>query len=302
MRTKICIPLLAGLLFFAFSTAEASIQWGSGQTADQFNYQVYDSGSYVNYSQQQLTGLSANQQVTNLGGGSGQENQTATATESKTGLSMTSGAWGQQLTNGASVSTYSNATLALDNTNQGVALAGQNTLAFINRTLTVNTTGVYTLSASALAPINWGGTTTGTATTSLGYNGAVTLTEYDTVGGGATALSTWTLSLTDLLNPNSAHYISNITLRPTDSLGNAIYYTLNVGITGNPGPGTAAQFNNYNMNTFSFLGTINGTFNAGTAANPITISASLSAVPIPGSVVLLISGLGSLVVLRRKRA
>jgi hypothetical protein len=302
MRTKICIPLIAGLLFFAFSTAEASIQWGSGQTADQYNYQVSDSGTYVNVSQQLLTGLSGQQQVTNLGGGSGQENQTATGTDSRTGLSMTSGAWGQQLTNGASVSAYSNATLSLDNTNQGVSSASQNTLSFINRTLTVNTSGLYTLSASALAPINWAGTTSGTATTSLGYTGGVTLTEWDTGGGGATAMSAWTLSLTDLLNPNSSHYISNITLRPTDSIGNAIYYTLNVAISGSPGPGTVAQFNNYNMNTFSFLGTINGVFNAGTAGNPITISSSLSAVPIPGSVVLLISGLGSLVVLRRKRA
>lgn len=302
MRTKICIPLIAGLLFFACSTAEASIQWGSGQTADQFNYQVWDAGTYFRLNPQFYTGLSATQTITNLGGGSGQENQTATITESQTGISMASGAWGQQLTNGASVSVYSNATLSLDNTNLALAGGKQNTLAFINRTLTVNTTGVYTLNASALAPINWSGTTSGSATTSLGYSGAVTLTEYDTVGGGATALSVWTLSLTDLLNPNSPHYISNITLRPTDGLGNAIYYTLNVGITGNPGPGTLAQFNNYNMNNYSFLGTINGTFNAGTAANPITISASLSAVPIPGSVVLLISGLGSLVVLRRKRA
>jgi hypothetical protein len=310
MRKRICLLLfIAGFLFFALSPAEASINWGtngSNPVSDQFNYQVQDSGLYTNWPAQLGPSLSSGQQVTNLGGFTGLESGTATASESLPGLSMSSGASGQQLSTGAggaSVNAYTTANLALSDTGQvGVDHAQQTATSFITRTFTVDTSGSYTLNGSASAPVSWGGTTTGTATTSSGYNGAVTLTEISTANGGATSLGTWSLSLNQLLDSNSAHSISNILLVPKDSLGNTVYYTLSVAINGSPGSGISSLFNSYNSAYWTFLGAINGTYSAGTAANPVIINGSLSAVPIPGSVILLISGLGSLVVLRRKRA
>jgi hypothetical protein len=292
MKTKTCSLLVAGLLLFSFSTAMAGVNWAPTVNgtpySDEFAYQVQDSGTYFDISQSVYAGLSATQQVTNLEGSSGQENQTATLTQSQTGLAFTSAAWGQQLPTGASVSAYTNATLALDATNLALSGGGQSVLAYINRTLTVDTTGLYTLSGTAAAPINWTANgTTGTATAPLVVpTGAVTLTEITTAGGGATALNVWSLTLEELLDPQQSNSITNITLRPVDPSGNAIYYTLNIGINGNPGQGISAQFNNYDLNKSVFLGAINGTFNAGTAAAPVTISGLLTALPaagVPGS-------------------
>lgn len=307
MRKITCLLLfIAGFLFFALSPAEASINWGTNgsySVSDQFNYQVQDKGYYVNIPAQFGTSLSAGNTVTNIGGASGLETGTATATDSQTGLNLTSGAWGSQLSNGASVSAYTTATLALSDTGQvGVDHAQQTATSFITRTFTVDTSGYYNLNGSASAPVSWGGTTTGTATTSSANNGVITLTEISTANAGATTLATYTLSLTQLLDPNSAHSISNILLVPKDGQGNTVYYTLSVAINGNPGSGVSSLFHSYDMTSYTFLGAINGQFSAGSANNPITVSGSLSAVPIPGSIILLISGLGSLVVLRRKRA
>ena len=281
MKTKFYLLLIAGLLLFALSTAEAGINWtptiNGKPHSDEFNYIVWNSGIYFDLSLHTSAPISAYRQISNLGGGSGQENQAATATNSDQGLGMASAAWGQQLPMGASVSAYTNAYLSLDDTKYGVSAGGQSALSFINRTLTVDTPGVYTLTASASAPISWTGTATGTATASLDYNGTVTLTEYDTTGNGATQTNVWSLSLSQLLDPQLPHSIPNILLKS----GDTIYYTLNVGITGNPGPGIFAQFNNYTLKS-GFMGTINGEFNAGSADAPFTISASFSVSPNPG--------------------
>lgn len=300
MRTKMLISLIiAGVLFFAFSTAEASISWVNDPYTpyDAFRYDVSDQGFYVDTISQMPVAINQEQTVSNLQGATDPESGTATATFSQTGLVMESGASGQQLANGASVSAYTDANFDMNDTNKLAIFNGQQTAsAFINRKLTVDAAGTYSLTASALAPIDWSGTTTGSVTNSLGYNGGVTLTEYTTASGGATSLNVWSLSLNDLLDPGSPHSISNILLRPLDSEGNSIYYILSVAINNS---GILANFNNYDG---TLLGSLVGNFNAGTSSNPVTISASLSPAPIPGSVILLLSGLGSLVVLKRKRA
>lgn len=295
MRTKICSALILGLLLFAFSTAQASIQW----TGDSFSYSVADSGLWVDLVNQQGGPISAGQTVTNLGGFSDSESDTASVSYTQNGLNLTSGAWGQQLSMGASVNAYTQAILEMTAANQvGVANGTQTASAFINRNFSVTTPGTYTLTASASGEVNWpAGATTGTATTSLTTAGGVTLTEIDTANGGITTLGTWSFSLNQLLG-NSPQSVS-VPLVNQDAQGNAIYYVLSVALNN---PGISALFNNYDQKFYQLLGTIEGQFNAGNSTQPITISASLSPVPIPGSVVLLISGLGSLVVLRRKRA
>jgi hypothetical protein len=304
MRRIISLTVFLGLLFGAFAVAEAGITWQS----DQFNYAVTNTGNYVNYGTSTFLPFNASNSSTNLQGASGSITDTPTATFNQTGMSMTSGASGSDIngTNsiGATANGYTNAVFSLTNSGAqdpnglGIAQGSQTVISYIARTLTVDTTGLYNLTGSASAPISFPGVTS-PVSASLAYSGAVTLTEYDTAGGGATALNVYSLSLSNLLS--GTNQITNITLRPTDSTGNAIYYILQVGLIGNTA-GINTLFNNYNMNTFSFLGSLNGTFAAGSQASPITISGVLSPVPVPGSLIVLISGFSSLAILRRKRA
>ncbi|MDR3555024.1 MAG: hypothetical protein P4L55_09750 [Syntrophobacteraceae bacterium] len=295
MRIRICLFLILGVLLFAFSKAEASITW----TGDNFFYSAKDSGGF--YFPGMLP-ISSSQTQSTAGGGS-ENSSAATATDSYTGLSMASGAWGNASQNsatdsgGATVYAYAGNTVALDN-QVGVLGAGQNVSSYIDRSFTVSATGQYTLSASAIEPMYSNITSGAGYVSSPQLTGEVQVFQTDPSTGTTTLLNATTYSLASLV---SSPQTLSVKLVSGD------YYQLVVALSGmtaqggqNNPPGIVTSYTNYGAS--GFYGNLDGSFGLGTSSNPVTLTASLSPAPIPGSVLLLLSGLGSMVILKRKRA
>ncbi len=287
MRTKICLLLIFGFLCCVFSKAEAAITW----TTDNFDYNATDAaGYYYNY----MVGVvclnaSSDKSTANK---SSENTDVATAVEPQPGswtgtpgLSMASAAWGnatQDLTKdtgGASVYAYANNAYQLDN-GPGVLMNGQNVSSYIDRYFQVDANKTYTLSASALAPVSWSGTVSGTATAPQPtLTGWVKLLQTDQTTGATTTVRSFSLS--DLLSSPRQASASLV----QGALYQLIVSLSNVSDLGGPTPpaGIVTAFNNVDYNGGGSLGNIDGTFNAGTQANPITITASLSPAEETGS-------------------
>ena len=203
MKIKVCLLLIFGFVLFVFSKAEASITW----TYDNFDYSAVDpAGYYYNpNSSPVILGASSNKSQAN---GDSENSAVAAVVEppqnaSAPGLSMASGAWGNSFqdtahdSGGATVYAYAYNAYALDNP-IGVYLDGQYVSSYIDRTFTVDSNQTYTLCASAVAPLDWSGTTSGTATAPQpNLTGWVYLIQTDSQGVTTTVQS---LSLTTLLS------------------------------------------------------------------------------------------------------
>ena len=171
MKIKVCLLMIFGFLLFFFSKAEANITW----SYDDFDYNATDAGGYY-YNptlSPPLVVIGASSDLSQANGNT-ENAAVASITEppqgvSAPGLSMASGAWGnsfQDLTQdsgGATVYAYADNTYALDDP-IGVLSNLQNVSSYIDRTFTVSSSETYTLTASAAAPLDWSGTTSGTAT------------------------------------------------------------------------------------------------------------------------------------------
>ena len=295
MRIKICLALIFGILLFASSRAEASITWAS----DNFLYTATDTGGFY------FPGILplSNAQTMSTFDGNSENTDVASATESYTGLSMTSGAWGKASqtsandSGGATVYAYAYNNLALDN-QTSVLGAGQNVTSYINRSFTVSSTGQYILSASATQPQYWSITSGAALVTPIQLNGEVQLFQTDPASNTTTLLNSAIFSLSNLVSSPRTLAV-NLVSGDSYQLVVALSGVTDLGGQDNP-PGIVTSYTNYSQAVS--LGNLDGSFGAGTATNPVTLSASLSPAPVPGSMILLLSGLGSMVVLKRKRA
>jgi hypothetical protein len=276
MRPGVWLPLILGCLLSFFSRADAKLSW----PGDYFNYTVKDQGGIYYDSSggaPVLLGASMNKSQAN---GDSENTAVATANESETGLCMASGAWGNsfqdsvQDTGGATVYGYAENCCSLDSP-LGVAHNGQNVSSFIDRPFTVSATGKYTISASAIEPLDWSGTTTGSAAAPKPtFTGQVQIFQTDPQKNTTTLLDGAKFSLPSLAaSPQQV----TLTLLAGDSYQLVVALS---GVTsvGGPGgqPGIATSFNNLDQNSLSWLGKIEGNFNAGAENNPVTITASLS--------------------------
>ncbi|MDR3566881.1 MAG: hypothetical protein P4L43_02520 [Syntrophobacteraceae bacterium] len=278
---KIGLLLILGCILFVFSKAQATITWSS----DYFDYKTQDAGGiYYNPTPNgpppAMLGAAAEKSSTS---GNLENSDVATATESQPGLTMASGAWGKSFQNsdkdsgGATVNVYANNCFALDNP-VGVCLNGQNVGSYINRPFTVSSTGYYILSASALAPLDWSGTTTGTAQAPTPQlTGMVQIFRTDTNQNTTTLLDSQTFSLSSLV-ASSQQVIVPLVAGDSYQFVVALSSVTNVGGVTNPA-GIVTSFTNLDRTSFNSLGNIDGNFNVGTQTIPVTITASLS----PGS-------------------
>jgi hypothetical protein len=280
---KTCLPLILGFVLLVFSTANANITWST----DNFDYSAKDSvGIYLSSSGAVPVLLSASSQKS-AGNGDVENTDVAAATEppqgaSAPGLSMSSAAWGNSFQNadkdsgGATAYVYADGSYALDSP-AGVFQNGQRVTSYIDRPFTVSATGNYTLSASALIPLDWSGTTSGKATAPQPqFTGEVQIYQTDPKNNTTTLLDSETFSL------------SNLALSPrqmTLSLVKGDNYQLVVAIAGvsstggeSGQPGVTTSFNNLDS-SFSSVGNIDGNFNAGTQTTPVLITASLAPTP-----------------------
>lgn len=280
MKIKICLLLIFGFLFFVFSRAEATIAWNT----DTFDYNATDAGGYYfdPYTYMLVT-LNASSDMSSANGNS--ENcDVATVVEpqqgySAPGLSMASAAWGDSFADsssdsgGATVSAYADNTYALDN-GVGVFQNGQSVTSYIDRYFSVDSNETYSLSVSALAPLAWSGTASGSATAPQpALTGWVYLIQTDT-GGNTTTLQSFSLST---LLSSSQQVSVSLVAGDLYQLVVALCSATNLGGE-SPPFGIVTSFDNLDDNLNS-LGNIDGTFNAGTQQSPVTITASLSPPP-----------------------
>ncbi len=296
MRIKICLLLIFGLLLLAFSKADASITWAG----DNFIYIAADTGGIY------FPGLLpiSNGQTQSSSDSDSENSSVATATQSYTGLNMSSAAWGAANQNSAqdsgtaTVYAYAdNNNLALDN-QTGVLGAGQNVTSYIDRSFTAGSSGQYLLSATASEPQYFNITSGAGFVSPIQFTGEVQLFQTNLASGTTTLLNSTTFSLSSLVTSTQTFAV-NLVAGDSYQLVVALSGVTSLGGQNSPS-GLVTSYTNYSAT--GFLGNLDGSFGAGTAANPVTLAASLSPAPVPGSMVLLLSGLGAMVVLKRKRA
>ena len=279
MRTKACLLLTFGFLIFAFSKAEANINWSK----DYFDYNAQDQGGwYYNSSNKDIESLEASSNKSDANGNA-ENTDVASATTFLAGLKMASGAWGNSFqdsardSGGATAYAYADNFYGLDNP-LGVCMNGQNVRSFIDRPFTVGSTGDYTISASAVAPVDWSGTTSGAAAAQQPQLiGEVQIFQTDQNNKTTMLLDSGTFSFASLVSsPRQA----TITLVAGDSYQLVVALSSATDLGGESGqPGIVTSFNNLDQLSFAWLGSIDGNFNAGTETNPVTITASLSPAP-----------------------
>jgi hypothetical protein len=275
MRTGAWLLILS-IFLFSFSKAHAAISW----SGDAFQYSAADRGLYYDSNPGGVcTPLSAQLEKSSANGDA-ENSDVATASDSQTGLTTESAAWGLSFENfvqdsgGASVYGYADSICALD-TNIGVLGEGQNVSSYISRPFTVTSTGNYTVSASASAPLAWSGTTSGTASAPVPQlTGTVQIFQVDPHYNSTTLLDASMFSLAGLIaSPGQA----TVTFVAGDSYQLVVALSGVTSIGGQTGPsGIVTTFNNLDSQKETWLGAIDNTFNAGTQASPITLTASLS--------------------------
>ncbi len=276
MRRSAGLLIIFVFLLLAFSRAHAAITWST----DYFDYKAADQGGiYYNSDGGVPTLLSASSDKAQTSGYS-ENAAVAAVTESQTGLSMASGAWGASFQNsaqdsgGASVYGYATNSCALD-TPLGVCLNGQNVTSFIDRPFTVTSTGSYTVSASAVEPLDWSGTTTGTATVGQPlFTGVVQIFQTDSNNNTTTMLDSTTFGIASLA-ASSQQATLNLVAGDSYQLVVALSGVSSLGSESGQ-PGIKTSFSNLDQQTFAWLGSIDGNFNAGAPSSPVTITASLS--------------------------
>ncbi len=282
MKPKACLLFLLGFSLLIVSKSDARISW----TGDVFNYTAQDLGGIYYDCNGGVPVLLSASSVKSGSSSTLENTEIATAIEPRqTGLTMGAGAWGNSFqilagdSGGATVYAYADNCFALDNS-LGVSLDGQNVSSYIDRSFTVDSTATYTLSVSALAPIDWSGTSSGTASAPRPQlTGEVQIFQTDPHNMTTMLLDPQTFSLANLAASSQQ---AGVTLVAGDSYQFVVAVsgvTATGGIAGTAG--IATSFNNLNITpgSVSWLGAIDGAFNVGTQASPVTITASLAPAP-----------------------
>ncbi len=185
-----------------------------------------------------------------------------------------------------------------DHSNHGLYAENQGVVSYISRRFTVNETGYYDFDASLMGPISYSGSFNDSgaggpyyAQYSFGGNASIHAFQIDgihLIPVGEVGSFTWS----DQIGEDSAVVQLDPTLDNYDLLYQlAVVLNIDADLSNvirediTPRPDGAPVFADSEF---------------GRGDDPLTVSASVTPVPIPGSLVLLFSGMGSMVVIRRR--
>lgn len=293
---KKLVSLVGVILLSAVVTnvKAAEITWTPDQ--DQFRYSVDVNGGEVF---QPPTSYNPNASgpvdiKTNLAGGTDPITSVAYSSyaDSVVDMQLYAGAQGGLLDNGSHASVYSQANFGLvTGTEAEGASVEQRVKSFVARNLTVDMPGYYNLDASAGGAINFAsfGSSADDYHAYFTYDGGVDLYEMKPDDGGLLTLNTWSLSIDQIWSGQDT--IADILLRPFDDEGDPVYYMLSVGFGE-----VLTHMTNLDMGKYpnAVTGDLGSVYEMGTFDEPLVLEGTLSPVPVPGSFLLLFSGIGGL--------
>ena len=205
-------------------------------------------------------------------------------------VNLSAGAWGDgtSIVNGASASAFVSFNVT-DLTDTEALSASGSARSWITKKVTVNSAGFYDLHGIFTGTIGFSSFYNNPfyyATSS--YTGTVKLQEFVNIpGNGLMLSSTNELSIDDMIS--GANIIENIWMRPFDNDGNFIYYNLSTDIGD-----LDINISNLMMMTIR-AGDLGNLYELGNEADPFVIEGWLvESVPVPGTLLLLFSGVTGL--------
>jgi hypothetical protein len=286
------------LCFFTWTAADAAIVWDDVV----FNYQVLDNSATVYNFNVGIDGTdllgTTPQKTNNFGGSDPVDSRVDSSLPNDTsglGLEGTAGAGGQTLSAGARIEAYAAHTTTAGAINDPYAVgdARQTVVAFLNRNFHVTNEQSATLKGMA------GGVMNNPDVNSPPFlfstysgGGGVTLNEVVDRSGFPLIQQSWSIDLDDLLNngPQS----QQVNLR-TEDAGDPVSYTLITQLD------LDTLLRNYNFANDTHAGNI-PVGSLGDFDNPLWIEATMeeTAIPIPGTLILLLSGIPAVIGLRKR--
>lgn len=301
-------PILTALILTAASSqAHADLIWqGEYQ---QFNFSVNTNGGILRQlptafnPSATATGVSTN---TNGGFYSDQINAGHSSTPLTGVFEMKAGAQGTGTmfspTDGLQVKGYTEMNLTgFDPANQGVDV-DQNVLASVTRRFSVTSPGAYALDANLSGLVDFNAFF-GSSNYYSSYSilGEVRIDKYTiSAGGTITALAGGDDTAHFLLDPTSRNGSAILALASMTPTGDDIFYqlVLNLALT------TSLDNLDNMYSPVTGMPEFNGPFHLGTESGPMTLTASIdphqgTPTPLPGSLLLLLSGVGGVGVIRR---
>ena len=197
--------------------------------------------------------------------------------------------------NGTLVKGYTEATFS--NFNSSLVFNGsQKITAFVVRRLHVDTPGDYIFNGYFTGSINFNsiGSIDSPFFTLYSVYGTVRLEELAAMDGGyITSLGAWDINLDEAIRSDTIQ----LGLRPSvniDGVDRDVYYQLSTVLH------IEANFQNY-VGGPTNSGNFEGVYQLGNEIEPLEVGGNISPVPIPGSVLMLLSGLGGLIMVARRR-
>ena len=304
MKKTVLLVVAFGFVLLAFTQVHAAIIW-QGEY-DEFSYFVGDPENGTFYREPpdycflddiSKTGVKSSDNGNSYSSVVTKINKVRSATDNI--ITFKAGSNGMSPENGLMVQGYSTIDFhSFDHSNHGLSAENQGVLSNITRRFTVNETGFYFFDASLMGPVSYSGSfdhsgVGGPYYAQYFFSGKASIEAFKIDGFnliyvGEVGSFTWddetgedsaVVRLDPKLESYDLLYQLGIALNINADLSNVNMETIT------PQPGGAPAF-------------ANSAF--GTNGDPLTVSASVTPVPIPGSLVLLFSGLGGLVVIPRR--
>lgn len=323
---KLALAVSAALLLLAAKESQASLVWES--EAASYNYLVLHNGGQFYQRNSLLNPFNSGFVPPTVGTSDAMKTATSygmivtsSPNESPLGsvLAMNAGAYGTgsplSPPDGLSVKAFAEMTFqGFDDALQGISGGRQQVVASISRRFSVDAPGLYNFAADFSGDINFDDYLTTYVDPFFGMpirskaqhllDVTARLTGFAVnVSGQVMALADGTDLFFDLSEENRSEN-ANLQLRTETAGGDSIFYQMAIAVSINTELDNYALFSTHTSPIESLDANGNGHMFLGTDSAPLTLDASIHpvvATPVPASALLLLSGLSSLAIFRRRK-